>query len=575
MMKLNMLQKKGWVFLGGLLLGSASLVGQSFDLEEIRKAKPIKFSGGLNANGVFSAGLPNTSSPFDVYVAGNLNVSLYGVINMPVTVNYSSRKISFSQGYNFNQFSIAPTYKWITAYAGTNYMTFSPYSLNGHQYVGGGVELKPTAKWLIKAMAGRLIRGQFEDTLVTGPTFRRMGYGYHVQYNPGTYRIGLSMFRAMDDASSLPLEQRNFKGNVIHAKENSVVGLHLGTTLFHALQIQVDYHNSVLTKDRSPNYERVRIPSLAGILLSTNATSESFHAFKTSLTYNMAATKTLIGVGYERVDPNYLTLGGYYFVNDLENYTVQAGQSLLENNLTLNANVGFQRDDIRKTKASQQTRVVGAVQANWNVNESLTMGLNFSNFQSYKFLNDTYSRLVRVPGIPIDTLNFALISQTYGFNLTKILRKTEERQSSLSANSSYLASRNRVGENFDPKATSGIWNGNLNYALSFLPQKMGGNVGLSIFRNDLPEGLIQGIGPTLAIQKTFIENLSTNLSVGAFSTSTRLAEPASSTRSSAINASVVASYSVGKGHQFNLNTSFVKSFSNQFLNGNIGYSYSF
>lgn len=573
-MKILRIPVRYTVVFGLLITTMFDSFSQSFDIEAVSKAKPLTVSGGLNANGVFNAGLPNSSSPFDVYLAGNLNFSILGVINMPLMLNYSSRKISFSQGYNFNQFSVAPTYKWATAYAGTNYMTFSPYSLNGHQYVGGGVELKPK-NWHIKAMAGRLIKGQFEDTLVAGPTYRRMGYGYQVQYNPGTYTLGLTMFKASDDVGSLPVDKRFFKDNVINAKDNMVVGLTLGTTLFHALQLNVEYTNSVLTKDQSTNYSPVKLRSLAGIFMKGNATSESYNAFKSSLNYHIAKTNTIIGVGYERIDPNYTTLGGYYFVNDMENYTFNFVQPLLDNKLNVSTNVGFQKDDIKRTKASQQSRIIGSLTANWNIKDDFSMGLNFSNFQSYKFLNDTYSRLTRVPGVPIDTLNFALISQTYGYNLNKTLTKTEEKQNSINLNATYLVSKNKVDNQLDPSSKTNIFNANANYAVAFLQKQMSINLGMSYFRNSLLEGLVQGVGPTLGIQKNFLKQLSTNLNLGAFSTSSQLVDPAQSSSTLALNASCVANYSVGKGHNFSFNTSFVKSFANNFLNGNIGYSYSF
>ncbi|MDP5138836.1 MAG: hypothetical protein NWP83_00015, partial [Spirosomaceae bacterium] len=149
-----------------------------------------------------------------------------------------------------------------------------------------------------------------------------MGYGAKVEYSPGKYTAGLTVFQSRDFASSVPVENRiSPQSGTITPENNVVIGLNFGTTVFHALQFNVEYSNSVLTKDQDPTYERLKVRTLAGIFAQTNATSESYNAFKTNLNYNIAASKTLIGVGYERVDPNYQTHGGYYFVNDLINYT--------------------------------------------------------------------------------------------------------------------------------------------------------------------------------------------------------------------------------------------------------------
>jgi hypothetical protein len=557
-----------------LFLSSQCVYAQSFDVENLLKAKPLVVSGGFNANGVFSNGLSNTNAPFDYFLSGRLNFSVYGIVNVPVTFNYSSRKITFSQGYTFNQLSINPTYKWVTAYIGTNAMTFSPYSLNGHQFVGGGVELSPN-KWKVKAMYGRLIRGQFEDTLVTGPTYNRIGYGYQVQYNPGTYTLGLTMFKGFDQMESLPELKRTFKGNIIEARDNTVVGLTFGTTLFHKLQFNIEYSNSVLSKDQSSKYASVPIRSLAGLFHNSNATTESYNAFKTQLNYNIQRSKTILGIAYERVDPNYTTLGGYYFVNDIANYTFNITQVLFNDKLSINGNVGIQEDDLNHTKANQQSRTIASVNTSWNVNKDLSMGFNFSNFQSYRFLNDTYTKLTRVQGVPIDTLNYALISQTYGYNLNKRFKQTDTQQSSINLNANYLVSASKTGNKIDENAQTNILNTNLNYAISYPKRALGLNMGVSYFGNQLYTGTLQGFGPTLGIQKTFVKKVNTSLNLAVLSTRNEMKDPTQSTSFSVLNASVAANYSPAKGHSLSFNTSMVKNMTATFLNGNISYSYSF
>jgi hypothetical protein len=572
--RLSLTRAKKFCVLVCLALTTNLVLAQSIDVENLLKAKPLQVSGGFNANGIFSSGLPNNNSPFDYFLSGRLNFNVFGVVNVPLTFNYSSRKISFSQGYSFNQLSIAPSYKWATAYIGTNYMTFTPYSLNGHQFVGGGVELSPN-KWKIKAMYGRLIKSQYEDTLVTGPTYRRMGLGYQVQYNPGTYTVGMTMFKGYDEVGSVPELKRFYKGNVINPKDNLVVGLTFGTTLFHKLQLNVEYSNSVVTKDQSPNYEKVSVRSLAGLFHNGNATTESYNAFKAMLNYNIAQTSTIVGVGYERVDPNYTTLGGYYFVNDIVNYTFNIVQPLFMNKLNISANVGIQQDDLKRTKANRQSRFIGAISANLNVSKDLTMGFNFSNFQSFRFLNDTYSKLVRVPGLPIDTLNFSLVSQTYGYNLNKVLNQTDTKQSSINFNANYLVSRNIVADKIDTQSKTNIINTNINYALNYPKSQMGINAGLSYFGNMLYVGTLQGFGPTFGVQKTFMQKINTNLNLALMTVNNKMLDPTLSSSSSVFNASASANYSPGKGHNLTFNTSIVKNQTANFLNGNIGYSYSF
>lgn len=558
-----------FIYLG---LGGSSASAQNIDLANVAKAKPLQVSGGFGANTVFTAGLPG-NQPFNYFLNGNLNFNLFGTINIPLSFNYSDQRLMLSQGYSFNQLSINPTYKWVTAHIGTNYMTFSPYTLNGHQFLGGGLELSPN-KWKIQLMAGRLIKGQFEDTTTTGPTFKRMGYGTKIEYNPGNFVAGFTLFKAMDDVNSVPELRRIFNKQVVNPEDNMVVSLNFGTTLFHALQFNIEYSNSVVTKDQKPEYDRVRIRSLAGILHHGNATTESYNAFKTNLTYNIAATKTMVGVGYETIDPNYRTLGGYYFVNDLRNYTLNLNQMLYDGKLTLSGNVGVQQDDIKKTKVNNQSRFVGSLNANATLKEGFTMGVNFSNFQSYRFINDTYSRITRFPGQVIDTLSFAMVSRTLGYNLTKSLAKSDDKESSLNFNISLIGSQNKRADVLDAESKTNIINSSLTYSIAYPTKQASINTSLTYFRNMFFNGTITGLGPTVGFQKTMAKILNTNLNLSALNvnnTMTGIDKPSSL----ALNAQISASMTVGKGHNFNFNTGVVANNGQTYLNGNLGYNYSF
>lgn len=565
------------LFLGGF---SQAAVSQSVDLGTIGKAKPLVVSGGLGANTVFTAGLPGSYPNLSYFLSGNLNLNFLGTVNVPLSFAYSSRRLEFSQGYSFNQFSLNPTYKWVTAHIGTNYMTFSPYTLNGHQFVGTGVELTP-GKWNIQAMAGRLIKGQYKDTTTTGPTFRRMGYGLKVAYNPGKYLVGVTVFKAHDDPGTVPGNQRLFRGQVVNPADNMVVSLNAGTTLFHALQLNAEYANSVLTKDRSEGYERVPVRSLAGMFVRGNATTESYGAFKMSANYNIARTQTIVGVGYERIDPSYVTLGGYFFINDLTNYTLNLNQTLLGGKLMASGNIGVQEDDIKKRKANQQRRFVGSVAVNATLQEGFTMGLTYSNFQSYRFLNDTYSQLVRVPGLIIDTLSYSLVSQTLAYSANKLLRKTDARTDNLSLVATYVGSQSARAEIRDPSSLTRIVNTALTYSLGFPTQRLALNASVSYFRNALPTGLVQGIGPTLGTQKTFGKGFNTSLNLAALNVNNRMTGgivgtgPDQNSNSLALNAQVLANMRIGRHHAFNFLTGVVRTNANTYVNGNVGYNFSF
>ena len=145
------------------------------DVEAIVKSskKPIKVSGGVGTDHVFyaSEGMANRrNAPYQYYINGNLNFQFFKEFNLPITFSFSNQQFNYSQPLNqqsFNQFGISPRYKWATAHIGWRSMSFSPYSLNGHTFLGAGVELTP-GKWNISAMYGRLLKAEEYDMKTTG-----------------------------------------------------------------------------------------------------------------------------------------------------------------------------------------------------------------------------------------------------------------------------------------------------------------------------------------------------------------------------------------------------------------------
>lgn len=117
----------------------------SQELSGITENEPVTINGGINVNGVFyhSKDTLATREPFSYVVSGNINLNLYNVVNCPITFTYSNYKANWSQPFNFNQFGMTPSYKWIKTYIGYNSMSFSDYTLSGHQFLGFGIEVSP------------------------------------------------------------------------------------------------------------------------------------------------------------------------------------------------------------------------------------------------------------------------------------------------------------------------------------------------------------------------------------------------------------------------------------------------
>src|SRR5690606_1953235 len=117
--------------------------------------------GGINFTSLiyFADGIPDRRDPFSFFANGNLNASILDW-SIPVSYSYSNRKGNFSQP--FNRFTLSPTYKWIKTFMGYQSLNYSPYTLAGHLFYGGGFELTPK-NWKIGAMYGRLFQAHPYD----------------------------------------------------------------------------------------------------------------------------------------------------------------------------------------------------------------------------------------------------------------------------------------------------------------------------------------------------------------------------------------------------------------------------
>src|SRR5690606_9843526 len=123
------------------------------------------------------------------------------------------------------------------------------------------------------------------------------------------------------------------------------------------LMVQVEGARSAWTKDQGA--APVNKTGNGLYFVKWNQSTVVYNAIKANATYSFSFMS--IGAGYERIDPEYRTLGAYYFNNDLENITLNASTALFKKKVTISANGGLQRDDLEKTKASSMKRTVGSV----------------------------------------------------------------------------------------------------------------------------------------------------------------------------------------------------------------------
>jgi hypothetical protein len=475
-------------------------------MERLTKPPSLKLGGNVSANGVFYQSAENQNrEPFTYFLQGNLNLSVFD-FSIPVSYSYSNQggQLGYSVPFNLNRLSLHPKYKWLTAHIGDVNMSFSPYTLNGHQFTGAGFDAEPNNKIRFSAMYGRLLKATpADDDPRTVPAFKRVGYGTQLQYTRPKFDAGMALFYASDQENSIPFPSDSLG---VLPRENLVLGFKGGIQLMPNLKLQAEFASSALTNDSRSEKASERSHYL-GLLLQQRLTTSYKNAINLGLQYQLLQASW--GIRYERIDPGYQTLGAYYFNNDFENITLDVARSFFENKLNLTLNVGYQRDDLDDQKANPTQRFVGSVNASivpsdtWNISGSYSNFNTFTNVRANQFDDINDDNLI---DNVIDTLNYKQLSRNASVNISHILSNTKEKNQTLNLNYNLSDVANEQGGVVRLGDASTFHNLSLSYSLVYGTSGLRISPSVNATYNTI--GLEEAItwGPTLGVGKPFFGN---------------------------------------------------------------------
>ena len=538
----NMCRKILIIFL--LLAPSTGLWAQN--LEQIGEKGGVKLNGGINVNQIFYAvnGIEQRRDPYSYFLSGNVALDLYGW-SIPFSFSFSNQNSSFQQP--FNQYGVHPTYKWVTAHLGWASMNFSPYTLNGHLFLGAGVEANPTDKWRFSGMYGRLQQAVEQDTLRgTDAAFRRMGYGFKASYGTGADHLDLTLFRAKDDENSIVIPDA--EENTL-PEENLVLSAAGSKMIFKKLVLSAEWATSAITRDiRAEESEAVeRLFDYTGNLFTPRISSAYYNAYNAKLTYQ--AKIYSMGLGYERIDPGYRTLGAYYFNSDLENITANATLAMLKGKLNLGVNTGVQRDNLDDTKVSAMRRWVGSLNATYAASKKLNFNASYSNFQTFTNIRNQFENINQLtPYDNLDTLNYTQISQNANLNVVYMMKATKEKRQTINMNISVQDAADMQGE-VEQNSGTRFYNINTAYSLALVPQQTSLTAAFNYSKNESVLANAVTLGPTLALNRTFFERKLRS----TFSASWNNAYSNGNLLSQVLNLRLMGAYTLKKKHNISLN----------------------
>lgn len=478
------------------------------NLDKIGKKDMVKVGGGLNYSSVFynADGIPNRRQPFTWFLNGNLNVSILD-FSLPFTFNYSNNQVAYTQPFNIQSFN--PTYKWIKGYAGITSMNFSQYTLAGHVFAGGGIELNPR-NFKFAAMYGRLKKAVEYDSLSVSEntmSYMRMGWGASGAFEKNGHGIKLIYFSAKDNAASLQFVPINTQ---ITPMENTVISVLGKTTIYKTIRMETEYALSGLTRNTSSPTDLNSPPkNKLPLIFNPNSTSQFFTAFKSSIGYSV---KTFaVNLNYERIDPDYKTLGGYYFNNDIENITLAPSVGLFKGKLNISLNTGLQRNNLDNSKLNTTKRWVGSFNAGFNPTKKWNINASFSNFSSF-----TKQRPQEDPFYKntLDTLNFYQLSQNSMLSIGHHFGKSKVKQSIMLMTNYMVTGQNQgaisdpslFGTTADIKLPSKVLNGNIAHTISFVKSKTTLSIAVNGNYSEMMSTYNFYFGPNLNISRAFWSN---------------------------------------------------------------------
>jgi hypothetical protein len=535
-----------------ILLYIISNTLQSQNLEGLSSQKPVLLSGGLTARTIFydANGIPNRRQPFSYIFTGSPTISIFNSFTIPISFTYSEQDRSFRQP--FNQFGMSPYYKWITIHAGYRNINYSQFTLAGHTILGAGIELHPGI-FRFGFITGRFNRATPVDT--SSKSFQPFTYSNHgtaakIGIGKGVDFFEVSMLKAKDDINSVhpPVDYIG----IVTPGENIVVGINGQIKFLKNFTFALEAATSLYTRNlmnSTPLSDSTNkgITKILGNFISTNSTTERYNAIQTSLLYHEKIFSAKLQ--YRRVDPDYKTMGAYFFNNDIENITFAPSLNLLKNKFRFGGSIGFQHDNLLKQKQTTSSRVIGSANLSAELNEHFGIDFSYSNY------SNTQLRKTILLG---NTFRIAQVSENYSFTPRYILASEKFVHSVIfSANYNIFSSVDKTIDNLSDTKSNNYF---LNYQVTVVPRNLTYTFNLNY--TDVKSASYEdgNYGVTLGVNKVLNNSKLTAGWLGSF-----LKGLHGKSTGLILNQNVTVNYRINKHHSFGTTISYINNKSQQTL----------
>ena len=488
--------------------------------------EPFDVSGGLGINmrSYSALGISPRQDPFFYSVNANANVRIYK-LNAPFSIMISAKNKDAAypnpaefikafknnvaaQKQRFVRFGTSPRYKWIKTHFGHRSMNFSQYSMSNLVFLGAGTELTP-GKLRFSAMYGQLAKAVPVDLSLVQPNipkFQRKGWGMKMGYGTPENFVEAIVFQAKDDPNSIFLSDT--LPAQVSPQQNQVLGLVAQKMFFKKFKFKADIGASALSANSADAPATTQFPHL-GFLFQGRQTTSYKMAFESSLDYQ--AKLYTLGLKFKRVDPDYKTLGAYFFNSDIEDWTINLSTSMLQGQLTLNGSGGVQHNNLDGKKPNRLTRGIGSFDLAYNKG-SLSLTANYGN-------NSSNVAYLLNPQDPI--LNVIIVTNDVGFSATYSMQDSSKNQHVFNLTGNTQLVTDDV-EDPTTSSLSKMYVANLVYTLALAAGKWSLSAKANYNQNSLSSQLINRYGAGFGIAKSLFDGkITTGLDYNYFYTITK------------------------------------------------------
>lgn len=344
------------------LFAAQNLYGQASSFLDESNLNTMRAGGsiGVTASAYSVDGIENRRAPGMIQTNANMNFTLFG-FSSGLNLNYSTDDSEFRQ--NMNSLSFNATWKWINLQAGDINTRFSSYGLSGATIRGGYLRIDP-GNFLLEMTGGRSKRA-VRPSLESGfrrPAFEQWGGAAKIGYgNTSRNYFHLSTFYARDDKSSI--QGNNLE---IDPRENLTITPDFQLHFFDGrFTIGSEVTASIFTQDLNSDalsMDAVAVPSFFTNIFTPRASSKVNYAGMADASLQLDFFN--LGLGYERIQPGFESLGRGTVRDDQEKIKVSPALRLMNNRLNISSNISLGRDNLlgNRVQTQQNTNINNSVQ---------------------------------------------------------------------------------------------------------------------------------------------------------------------------------------------------------------------